>query len=165
MYKKLVYFISSALVLSLARGTLGQTQTGTGWRGEYYHFSGATPPTRVDAFQKSVLVAVRVDPQIYCYWNPGFQPTHPDGLKPDFTIRPPEGLRADNFAIRWLGEVEALKSEDYRFITGSDDGIRVWFDGKLIIDNWTNHDRAADTSNPIQLVSGCTLRYSNEEPM
>ena len=153
MCRKLVYLIFSfALVLSLASGVLGQAQEGTGVRGEYYHFSGSSPPSRENAFRD--LVAVRIDPQIYCYWNPGFQVTHPDGLTPDLYIPPPEGLRSDTFAVRWLGEIEALHTEAYTFITGADDGIRMWFNGELIIDDWADHDRTETTADPVQLVAG-----------
>lgn len=153
MCRKLVFLMSLfALVLGFVSVAMGQD--GTGIRAEYYHWSGSSPPTREVAFQKSVLVAVRIDPQIYCYWNPGFIASHPDGLTPDFEIHPPEGLRGDNFAIRWLGEVQPEHSEAYTFQTGSDDGIRVWFNGELIIENWSNHDRAEDTSDPIELIAG-----------
>jgi len=127
-------------------------QTGTGLRAEYYHWSGSAPPAREDAFKD--LIVTRVDPQIYCYWNPGFQTNHPDGLTPELYIPPPEGLRSDNFAVRWSGEIEALNSEAYTFTTGSDDGVRVYFNGELIIENWTTHNRAEDSSDPIQLVAG-----------
>jgi len=153
MCRKLVYLVCSfALVLSLAGVAMGQAQTGTGVRGEYYHFSGSTPPSREAAFRD--LVAVRIDPQIYCYWNPGFQATHPDGLTPDLEIAPPEGLRGDTFAVRWLGEIEALNTEAYTFITGADDGIRMWLNGEMIIDDWADHDRTETTSDPVQLVAG-----------
>ena len=151
MYRKLIHLTCSfALTLSLLGVADGQS--GTGVRGEYYHFSGATPPSREQAFRD--LVAVRIDPQIYYYWNPGFVATHPDGLTPDLEIAPPAGLRGDTFAIRRLGEIEALNSEAYTFITGADDGVRMWLNGELIIDNWSDHDRAETTSDPVQLVAG-----------
>jgi len=151
MCRKLLYLISAVvLVLSLTGSALGQA--GTGLRAEYYHFTGGSPPSREDAFRD--LVAVRIDPQIYCYWNPGFQATHPDGLTPDLEIPPPEGLRSDTFAVRWLGEIEALHTEAYTFITGADDGVRMWFNGEMIIDDWADHDRAETTADPVQLVAG-----------
>ncbi|MEJ2705767.1 MAG: PA14 domain-containing protein, partial [Sedimentisphaerales bacterium] len=151
MCRKSVYLICSfALVLSLMGSAMGQT--GTGLRAEYYEWSGSAPPSRANAFRD--LVVVRIDPQIYMYWNPGFQATHPDGLKPDFTIPPPEGLRADTFSVRWLGEIEALKSEAYTFITGADDGVRMWLNGELLIDDWADHDRTETTSDPVELVAG-----------
>jgi hypothetical protein len=153
MYRRLIYLIcSSALVLSLASTTLGQAQTGTGLRAEYYHWSGSAPPSRENAFRD--LILVRVDPQIYMYWNPGFQANHPDGLTPELYIPPPEGVRADTFSVRWLGEIEALKSEAYTFITGADDGVRMWLNGELIIDDWADHDRTETSADPVQLVKG-----------
>jgi len=151
MCRRLIYLISSfVLVLSFMGTALGQS--GTGLRAEYYHFSGSTPPSRENAFRD--LVVVRIDPQIYCYWNPGYQATHPDGLTPNLEIHPPEGLRGDTFAVRWLGEIEALNSEAYTFITGADDGIRMWLNGEMIIDDWADHDRTETTADPVQLVAG-----------
>jgi hypothetical protein len=49
------------------------------------------------------------------------------------------GLDRDNFSVRWTGQIEPLWSEDYTFTTLSDDGVRLWVDGQLIIDNWTGH--------------------------
>lgn len=43
---------------------------------------------------------------------------------------------SDNVSIRWNGKIKAPKSGEYRFITRSDDGIRLWIDNKLIIDDW-----------------------------
>ena len=150
MFRKLIYLTSLVSMLSLAGSAAAQS--GTGLRAEYYLWAGASPPSRENAFRD--LFVTRIDPQVYCYWNPGFQAVHPDGLKPDFQIPPPPGLRSDYFAIRWTGELEALTTEAYTFLTGSDDGIRVWLNGVLIIDDWTDHDRAEDTSNPVNLVKG-----------
>ena len=150
--KRVYLILCFTLVLSLASDILGQAQNGTGVRGEYYHFSGGSPPSRENAFKD--LVVVRIDPQIYMYWNPGFQVNHPDGLTPELYIPPPEGLRSDTFAVRWLGEIEALKTEAYTFITGADDGVRMWFNGELIIDDWADHDRTETTADPVELVAG-----------
>jgi len=150
MFRKLIYFTSFVLVLSLVSSACGQD--GTGLRAEYFYWSGADPPSRADAFRD--LVFTRIEPQIYCYWNPGFIASHPDGLTPDFQIPPPPGLRGDTFSVRWTGELEAPSSEAYTFMTGSDDGVRLYLGGELIIDNWTVHDRSEDTSDPIELVAG-----------
>ncbi len=48
-------------------------------------------------------------------------------------------LPANNFSVRWTGQVKAEFSEEYTFYTRSDDGIRLWVDGQQIINNWTNH--------------------------
>jgi hypothetical protein len=150
MSRKLVYLTTFVLLLGLVCSAMGQT--GTGLRAEYYLWSGSSPPARENAFTD--LVVTRIDPQIYCYWNPGFQVNHPDGLTPALYIYPPEGLRADTFSVRWSGEIEALKSEAYTFTTGADDGIRVYLNGELIIDDWADHDRTETSSDPVQLVKG-----------
>jgi hypothetical protein len=144
-----MYLFAFVLVLSMVGHAGAQ---GTGLRGEYFRWSGSAPPAREEAFRD--MVFSRIDPQIYCYWNPGFTASHPDGLTPDLEIHPPPGLPSDNFAIRWTGEIEAQHTEAYTFITGSDDGVRVWLNGELIIENWTTHNRAEDSSDPIELVAG-----------
>jgi len=150
MCKKVTYLISFVLVLSLVCNAVGQD--GTGLRAEYFYWSGSAPPSRADAFRD--LVFTRIEPQIYCYWNPGFVADHPDGLTPAFEIPPPPGLRSDTFSVRWTGEIVAPSSEAYTFITGSDDGIRVYLDGELIIDAWADQDRVETTANPVEMVAG-----------
>jgi len=105
---------------------------GGGIKGEYFN--------NMDLSGTSVLT--RIDPQINFYWNPG--------------PNPPPGINEDGFSVRWTGEVEAPFSEPVTFITGSDDGVRLYLAGELIIDNWTDHDRTENSSEPIELVSGQT---------
>lgn len=45
----------------------------------------------------------------------------------------------DNVYIRWNGKIKAARKGEYRFITISDDGVRLWIDDKLIIDDWKQH--------------------------
>ena len=46
---------------------------------------------------------------------------------------------SDNLSARWTANLEVPFTETYRLITTSDDGVRLWLDGRLIIDNWTDH--------------------------
>ena len=48
-------------------------------------------------------------------------------------------LPRDNFSVRWTGQVQAQYSEEYTFFTRSDEGVRLWVNGKKLIDNWTDH--------------------------
>jgi YVTN family beta-propeller protein len=59
---------------------------------------------------------------------------------------PANGLPADNFSVRWTGSIETPVSGAVQLRTVSDDGIRVWVDNKLVIDNWTGHAPVADTA-------------------
>ena len=53
---------------------------------------------------------------------------------------------------------DCMVSGNYRFTTVSSDGIRVWVNGQLVINNWTDHNTATNTSASIALAAG--LRYS-----
>jgi YVTN family beta-propeller protein len=70
------------------------------------------------------------------------------------TAAPGTGVTADNFGARWSGTVQAPSTGTYRFQTTSDDGVRLWVNGVLLIDNWTDHPPATDTSAGINLVAG-----------
>ncbi len=67
---------------------------------------------------------------------------------------PGPGVGSDNYSVRWTGSVIATSSGAYQFQTVTDDGVRLWIDGKLVIDNWTWHGATVDTTTAIQLVAG-----------
>jgi hypothetical protein len=45
----------------------------------------------------------------------------------------------DNFTVRWTGYVRSELAGMYTFSTLTDDGVRLWVDGQLIINDWTVH--------------------------
>jgi parallel beta-helix repeat protein len=53
------------------------------------------------------------------------------------------GLPRENFALEATGSVDLAPGE-YTLRTISDDGIRVWVDSTLVIDNWKPHESALD---------------------
>ena len=55
------------------------------------------------------------------------------------TTAPLSGMGSDTFSVRWTGQIEPLYSETYTFRTWSDDGIRLWVDDQLIINEWNDH--------------------------
>ena len=57
----------------------------------------------------------------------------------DWTNFSPKGIGPDTWSARWTGQVKPAYSETYTFYTTSDDGVRLWVNGSLIIDNWTDH--------------------------
>jgi len=89
--------------------TLTPSPTPQAWRGEYY-----------DNRNLAGEAVVRDDPQIDFVWGEG---------------APLGGLPADNFSIRWTGQ-PSFAAGTYRFYAASDDGMRVWIDGELVIDEW-----------------------------
>lgn len=51
----------------------------------------------------------------------------------------PDGLPRDNFGIRWSEILSFPQTGTYTLQTISDDGIRVWLDGVLILNRWYDH--------------------------
>jgi len=67
---------------------------------------------------------------------------------------PASGIDNQTFSVRWTGQIQAQYTEDYQIHTISDDGVRVWLDGNLIIDDYNDHSAREDISNAISLVRG-----------
>ena len=59
----------------------------------------------------------------------------------------------DLYSVRWNGQVQPRYSETYTFYTVADDGIRLWVNGQLLVDNWTNQG-ATEKSGSIALLAG-----------
>jgi hypothetical protein len=57
------------------------------------------------------------------------------------------------FSVRWNGTIAPKYSEEYTFHTRSNDGVRLWIDGKPVIDNWTDHSEKEDKGS-IKLEAG-----------
>jgi hypothetical protein len=83
------------------------------WKGEYW-------PNR-DLGGAPALV--RNDARVDFDWN-AFAPAY--------------GLPADGFSARWTRKAH-FEAADYRFHALVDDGVRLWVDGKLIINAWYDH--------------------------
>lgn len=61
---------------------------------------------------------------------------------------PAAGVSADNFSARWTRYFD-LPTGTYRITATYDDGIRIYLDGGLVLDDWSDHDdatRAVDVS-------------------
>lgn len=117
--------------------------TAGGISGQYYdnqYFSGNPAFSRQD---------VRIDFD----WQLGA----PGGsTSPDF-----QRLRADNFSVRWSGQLIPRFSETYTFRTTTDDGVRLWIKPAgtdswiTLVDNWGPHAAVEDTGS-VALVAGRT---------
>lgn len=55
-------------------------------------------------------------------------------------------IEADRFGVELLGRTR-LGPGRYEVRTVSDDGIRVWVEGELVIDNWTHHGPTEDVGH------------------
>ena len=81
----------------------------------------------------------RTDPRIDFNWG---DPGGPDATVGD-----------DNFSARWTGEVEAAFTETYTFYARADDGVRLWVDGRQLVDAWIDQS-ATEYRGTIDLVAG-----------
>lgn len=52
---------------------------------------------------------------------------------------PAPGLRAHDFAVRWSGRITPPAGGPYLFVAAADDGIRVYLEGRKILDDWSDH--------------------------
>lgn len=67
------------------------------------------------------IVAIRVDPGIDFDWG---------------GAAPADGVPADRFAVRWTGTLLPDATGGHAFEFFADDGVRVWIDGDLLVDEW-----------------------------
>jgi YVTN family beta-propeller protein len=72
---------------------------------------------------------------------------------------PGPGVGNSKFSVRWSGKVEATATGNFQFQTATNDGVRLWINGVLVINDWAtrtttkNNDSAA-----IAMISG--TRYT-----
>ena len=58
-----------------------------------------------------------------------------------------------NFAARWTGSVQPQYSETYTFTVVADDGVRLWVNGQLLVNNWAAQTSAVTNSGVITLAA------------
>ncbi|MDO8583523.1 MAG: PA14 domain-containing protein [bacterium] len=69
----------------------------------------------------------------------------------DWGDGPPDpSFPSDNFSIRWT-KTQYFSQGRYQFITSTDDGVRLFIDGNLVIDKW--HDQGTTTYSFVQDLS------------
>ncbi len=105
----------------------------SGLRGDYY-----------EGTKFEILRYTRIDPVIKMSWTD--RSTLPKGVSQS-------KFPVTNCSVRWSGQVRPRFSETFTFRTISDDGVRLWVGGRLIIDNWTLHPPTTDAGQ-IKLEAG-----------
>jgi len=58
---------------------------------------------------------------------------------------PVPGVGPDNFSARWVGK-HSFNAGAYAFTASADDGIRVWVNGQLLINEWRDQGRTTHTA-------------------
>lgn len=92
---------------------LSSTSTG-GWQGQYYQLDQNNQNPR--------LITTRNDGQ-YINFNWG-------------SNSPAPGITAPNYSVRWTGNTIAPSAGSYTFYAWTDDGVRLWVNNQLVINDW-----------------------------
>jgi beta-glucosidase len=61
----------------------------------------------------------------------------------------PEGIGQGDFSARWTGAVTPAETHPYSISINGNGGVRVWLDGKQIIDDWTQRAAAGGRGAPV----------------
>lgn len=101
---------------------------GAGIQGQYY-----------DNMDFTSQKVTRVDSQINFDWGTG---------------APTNTMGSDTFSTQWSGQLLVPETGTYMFSTLNSDGARLYVDGQLMIDDWTDHDRAWNDGASIELTAG-----------
>ena len=94
-------------------GAVVPATTRSGLTGTYFDTAGFTAQR-----------TARTDPTVDFRWGTG---------------RPASSVAPDTFSVRWTGRVLPATDGTWTFYVSSDDAVRVWVDGRLVVDDWTPH--------------------------
>jgi len=105
------------------------TAPGGGLKGEYFN--------NINLIGNPVLT--RIDPGVDFNWADSPEPN---------------AVNADNFSMRWRGEIEVAFSEAYRFYAVTEDGVKLWINDQLVIDRWDVFRMNEYRTDRIELQAG-----------
>ncbi|MFI6324788.1 alpha-L-fucosidase [Nonomuraea sp. NPDC050556] len=121
--------IASVIELDITPTTAKPLGSGTGLKAQFWtnnSFSGSPAVTRTD-------------PTINNRWQ--------------YEGSPAPAIPTTNFSSRWTGLIEPRYSQTYTFTTFSDDTVRLWINGQLVVNNTTPHPPQVDNGT-IALTAG-----------
>jgi beta-glucosidase len=96
-------------------------------------------------------VITRIDPRISFRWDRG-SPT--DDAVARGEIKMADAVPADNFSVRWTGQLIAPTTGSYEISVAANDGVRLYINGTLLIDSWELSARLQSKSAKINLEAG-----------
>ena len=103
-------------------------QTFNGWKGEYF----------ANADLQGQPVVVQDDPQINFNWGAG---------------APAPGVPPNDYSVRWTRD-QAFEQGAYRFAVNVEGGVRLWLDGQILIDSWSDQGLRLEQADSPSLASG-----------
>ena len=110
--------------------------TGTGLLGQYWSNTTATVFSNVNFATSATLT--RTDAVVNFNWT---------------TNAPSAAVGQTNFTTRWTGCVQPQYTETYTFTTVADDGVRLWVNGQLLVNDWTAHTNVTTNSGVVTLIA------------
>lgn len=122
------FFCCIAALCILSVSVQGQNN-GAGLHGQYFLTRDLTGAAALE----------RIDPGLDFQWG---------------QASPGAAIPADKFSVRWSGQIEAPATGVFTIATVSDDGVRLWLDGKLLIDDWYSHGALRNQTLPLSLTAG-----------
>jgi len=120
---------TGAMPTALGRHVATSDDTTHGLTGDYF----------ANAELKGRPVVTRIDPAVDFDWA---------------KTKPAPGLPQEHFSVRWSGTLTAPKTGTYELGVNVDDGVRVYIDGQLIVDHWTEGNAAPTQTGTVDLVAG-----------
>ena len=73
------------------------------------------------------------------------------------------GVGPDNFSVRWAGTHSFATTGTYTFTATADDGVRVYLDGTLVIDQWKDQSATTYTASRTVTAGNHELRVEYYE--
>jgi beta-glucosidase len=110
---KVLYALGSTLTGGVG-ATVPASATPGGFKAEYFN----------NKELQGQPALVRTDEQINFDWGRG---------------RPAPEINEDGFSVRWTGKFTPPESGEYQLGAMADDGVRLYLDGKLLVDAWTGN--------------------------
>ncbi|NJC31970.1 beta-glucosidase [Xanthomonas arboricola] len=96
-------------------------------------------------------VLTRIDPRIAFRWDRN-APT--DDAVGRGELQADRALAKDDFSVRWHGQLLPPVSGTYELQIAADDGVRLFLDGKLLIDRWSEAPRMRGGNASVALEAG-----------
>jgi len=119
--------IVSVLLLSFSANIPVRADTGSNWTGAYYN----------NQTLSGQPIFNRIDPALVFNWGP---------------YGPGPGIGGEHWSARWTS-IQYLNAGTYQFNVTVDDGVRIYIDGQIIIDQWHDQSATAYSAN-VAVVTG-----------